>query len=223
MDTGTLLTRTDLLTVVSRDIHLKRVAATNGGEWAGPCPRCRDGRDRFRVWPNAERPHFWCRVCGWHGDAITYRRDLYGESFHEACAALRVDPSVLPSSPAFRVLPSAFFPPPPDPCEPPAPTWQDAAARFIVQAQEVLWGAAGDRARAWLLGRGLSPDTMLRANLGYNRWDLYQPARAWCLPHAKPVWLPRGIVIPWMIDGELWRLTIRRPHNVAGSGQSGEA
>jgi hypothetical protein len=29
----------------------KKVASTGGGEFAGPCPFCRDGKDRFRVWP----------------------------------------------------------------------------------------------------------------------------------------------------------------------------
>ena len=27
----------------------------------------------------------------------------------------------------------------------------------------------------------------------------------------RGVWLPRGIVIPWWIDGALWRLNVRRP------------
>ena len=25
------------------------------------------------------------------------------------------------------------------------------------------------------------------------------------------MWLPRGVVIPWLIDGSLWRVNIRRP------------
>jgi phage/plasmid primase-like uncharacterized protein len=45
-------------------VALKKVASTNGGEWAGPCPGC-GGSDRFRVWPvdRGGRGSFWCR--GW--------------------------------------------------------------------------------------------------------------------------------------------------------------
>jgi len=46
-------TSIDLLQLVG-DSGLKRVVATNGGEWAGACPFC-GGRDRFRVWPEQRR------------------------------------------------------------------------------------------------------------------------------------------------------------------------
>jgi DNA primase len=52
----------DLLALLNRDTRLRRVASTNGGEWAGPCPWC-GGTDRFRVWPYAARPRYWCRQC----------------------------------------------------------------------------------------------------------------------------------------------------------------
>ena len=29
--------------------------------------------------------------------------------------------------------------------------------------------------------------------------------------HRAGVWLPHGIVIPWYVDGAIWKLTIRRP------------
>ncbi len=32
--------------------ELNRVAATHGGEYCGPCPRC-SGHDRFRAWPHS--------------------------------------------------------------------------------------------------------------------------------------------------------------------------
>jgi hypothetical protein len=53
----------DLLALCERDTHLKRVANTNGGEYAGPCTFC-GGRDRFRVQPNAKPFPLWmCRHC----------------------------------------------------------------------------------------------------------------------------------------------------------------
>lgn len=52
---------------------LKRVAATNGGEWAGPCPVC-GGDDRLRAWPDPREgnPRAWCRQCGRAGDVLDW-------------------------------------------------------------------------------------------------------------------------------------------------------
>jgi len=36
-----------------------------GDEYVGPCPFCRDGKDRFHVW--ADRQNYWCRQCGEKG------------------------------------------------------------------------------------------------------------------------------------------------------------
>ena len=38
----------DLLAIIQQDTQLKKVANTNGSEYAGPCPFC-GGQDRFRV------------------------------------------------------------------------------------------------------------------------------------------------------------------------------
>lgn len=43
---------------------------------------------------------------------------------------------------------------------------------------------------------------------------MYEDRALWGLPpgpEAKAVWLPRGIVIPWQIEGGLWRINVRRP------------
>lgn len=52
---------------------LKRVATTNGGEWAGPCPVC-GGDDRLRAWPSPREgnPRAWCRQCERSGDALDW-------------------------------------------------------------------------------------------------------------------------------------------------------
>ena len=60
----------------------KRKAATNGGEYAFACPFCKEGNDRFLIWPNQTNRNgsynggrYSCRVCGKYGDAITFLRD----------------------------------------------------------------------------------------------------------------------------------------------------
>src|SRR6266850_3358176 len=105
----------NLLDLISRDTTLRKVANTHGGEYVGPCPK-RGGRDRFRVWPHAETPRFWCRQCGWSGDAIQYLRDHDGLTYQEACTrvgrpldaspdAKECGPHVLRGSPCPRRRP----------------------------------------------------------------------------------------------------------------------
>jgi len=40
-----------LFTLIARDTTLTRTSAKHGGEYSGPCPLCRKGSDRFKVWP----------------------------------------------------------------------------------------------------------------------------------------------------------------------------
>src|SRR5262245_6028709 len=48
-----------------------RLVSRQTGEYAGPCPSCGDGTDRFHLWTQASgsRPagRYWCRVCGISG------------------------------------------------------------------------------------------------------------------------------------------------------------
>jgi hypothetical protein len=69
--------------------------------------------------------------------------------------------------------------------------------------------AEGERALGWLTNRGLSRETISKYGFGYNPVDKYEESFMWGLD--KKVWLPRGITIPWLIGGEVWRVNIRRP------------
>jgi len=106
----------------------------------------------------------------------------------------------------------------PDVATPPGAAWQARAWELTTQYQEALWDATNPRALAWLEGRGLTRETIQRAGLGYNSTDVHENYTAWGLPekhddHGNPlqVWLPRGVVIPWFVGPDLWRLNIRRP------------
>ena len=179
----------DLLALLSRDTQLKRVANTGGGEWSGPCPFC-GGTDRFRVWPNAPRPRYWCRVCGRHGDAIQYLRDRYGLSFREACERVGARPPEAGSlTSALRLSPG-----------PPSGAWQDTARALLSECVGVLNGPRGQAAREYLHSRGLDDKTIWRARLGLNleeRW-------------VGKTRLDRGILIPWFLEGDIWAINVRR-------------
>ncbi|MEZ4667832.1 MAG: toprim domain-containing protein [Anaerolineae bacterium] len=201
----------NLLVIIERDTHLKKVSSTHRGEYAGPCPFC-GGEDRFRVWPNDTTPRFWCRQCKRSGDAIQYIRLRDGIGFKDALQILDLDqkqalfnfdaqlhntrhlrelnlPNVNSNCPALN-----------------DPEWQLAAVEFCDRATDTLYSANGCRAYQYLLDERYLTDTDIRlARLGYNPQD---HAAQW---GQRSVWLPRGIIIPWWIDNRIWRINIRIP------------
>lgn len=199
-------------------IRLKRVAGTNGGEYAGACPWC-GGRDRFRAWPEEDGGRFWCRGCGKTGDAIQYLRDFRGLSFKEACLELGREPSakvvenVRHGGQVQHVAPNGDGLPVTKPS--PSLKWQERAGAFLNQAVETLW--KNKEALSFLHGRGLRDETIRAALLGWNPKDRYEDREAWGLEslqdekgNVKKLWLPAGLVIPLRVAGAVLRLRIRR-------------
>jgi DNA primase len=77
----------------------------------------------------------------------------------------------------------------------------------------MLWAPAGHKALAYLRQRGLQDETIRHARLGYHAVERREPRESWGInpePRKPTVWLPSGIVFPWYIGPELWRITIRR-------------
>lgn len=208
----------NLLDLISRDAPLRRTSAKHGGEYSGPCPLCRRGRDRFKVWPLLGR---WACLgakagragCDRAGDAVDYLRARNGLSHADACARLRQTPAARPG----RVhAPQMLSVSAPAPLRPPAARWQTRAAAWVQHCEQTLFSDQGGGARDWLERRGLTAQTVRQAKLGYNPCDRYDPRPLWGLSLAdgacgRAVWLPRGIVIPWSIAGSLWRVNVRRP------------
>jgi DNA primase len=193
----------DLLTLVSTASPLRKVALTDGGEWAGACPWC-GGDDRFRVWPEAERPHYWCRGCQRQGDRIQWLRDHDGLSYPEAAHAAGhpVSTGAAPAHPTRQAADAA----------PPAVAWQERARVVVQEAAAALWSPVGARALGYLQEqRGLSAATIRAAQLGYLPAERYEPPAAWGLDGERHVWLPAGLVIPCEAQGALWYAKIRRP------------
>jgi len=77
--------KTILHTLESHGINPRRKSA---GEYSAPCPFCKDGNDRFCIWPEQDR--YWCRQCGKKGDSVQLLRDLDGLSYEDAKAALGI-------------------------------------------------------------------------------------------------------------------------------------
>ena len=215
--------------------NLTRKGSTSGGEHAGPCPAC-GGEDRFRVWPDhsdSETGRFWCRQCKISGDGIKYLRQFEDYSFQDACKALgaahklsgdstgrqrtttrkQAKPRPAPSRKAKQRT-SASSASRSSPVAPPSEEWQKAAALLCEEAQEALWSecTAAVRARRYLTDRGLTEDTIRAAGLGFLQSERYINPKAWGLPQGRGrIWVPRGIVIPWYVDGLLLKVSVRRP------------
>lgn len=86
LDADTLRRTIDLLALVERDTHLRKV----GANWhAGPCPFC-GGRDRFVVKRTADGWWWLCRHCtdGKYQDALDYVQRRDGVNFRGAVERL---------------------------------------------------------------------------------------------------------------------------------------
>lgn len=187
--------------LIEQDTPLKKVASTRGGEYAGPCPWC-GGQDCFLVWPNAERPGYWCRQCGKHGDAIQFLRERHGLSYRQACEQLRL----------LMRRPTIARPTPPPPMTAPSPLWQDRAVALIDHAVACLWDSTGAKALAYLRQRGFRDATLREAHIGYQPCEVYDAPQRWGRPaDSKSVWIPRGITLPFYLSDQLWKVWIRRP------------
>lgn len=195
----------DLLSLIGRDTILRKVANTRGGEYAGACPVCK-GRDRFHVQPNYGGGYFFCRQCEAKGDAIAYLRWINpGMGFKDAVAALGIPLDSLPRRNATPRRPDNAPNTLNDCVALTDDGWQNAANSFCERAFNALWEDEGRKALTWLKNRGISESVIEAYGLGFNAEDT---KATW---GNTEVFIDRGIVIPWLIDNQLWRINIRRP------------
>lgn len=214
----------NLLSVISeKGFSLKKVSSTKGGEYAGPCPNC-GGFDRFRCWPEGRggSGSYWCRQCGKWGDNVQFLVDFCGYNYREAFKAVgREVPDTFTTGqwiPDTKPTLKAFEP---KSHEQPGEIWQEKATRFVNHSHECL--LKSDNALSFLDNRGLDIFAVRTYKLGYFPGEnkdncMFRPRSSWGLPQIKKangkdkmLWLPRGIVIPCFMDGNIYRIRIRRP------------
>lgn len=204
-----------------------KASSAKGGEYCGPCPACGDASrpdsDRFRIWPNQRLGGtFWCRRCGRAGDLIQFRRDFMGEDYNTAAAACGKEADQAATRKARRP-PRAQGRPEYRPEEkgPPGAMWSHQAGKLVAWANHHLLSAAGADPRAWLADRGIESEAIECFTLGWNPGDqksrdLWRDRKAWGLPRElkegreKKLWIPRGLIIPLMVEDKPWRVRIRR-------------
>ncbi|MBU4233232.1 MAG: hypothetical protein KKF43_11990, partial [Proteobacteria bacterium] len=191
------------------------MASTNGGEYKGPCPYC-GGEDRFCVWPHeGNTGRYWCRQCEKQGDAIQYLRESRRMTFQGARALLGISKRWV----GLKSREGRKAPWIPREVIAPSPTWQKKARELIKKTEKHLWSSeiACKQARQWLKRRGLSAEIIREANLGWLLEDMWESRSKWGLDDRieggkrKKLWIPSGLVIPYVRGEEVIRLRIRRP------------
>lgn len=199
----------DLVSLIEQHAAIRFGGEQSQGEKrtrkGGPCPFCGRGNDRFAVFINDIPQHFYCGIhghgCGVYGDAITFVREYLDLDFAEACELLNVDSDSDYTGPCFKLAQSNDGPP--------AKKWMDRAEAFCLKCRAVLLSEKGQRARAWLYSRGFTDATIQYYGLGLNLAEGHQDAKDWGT--SQDVWVSRGIVIPWQVGQDIWKVNIRRP------------
>lgn len=223
------VTMVDLVSLIEQKsgIRLTRKATTGNGEYWGMCPFCKDGTNRFHVWPASLRPHYWCRVCLASGDGVQFLKDYCALTFTDACMELGigVDEGRTPYVPQIQRKD-----------QPPCQKWQEAAMLIVERAERYLWHPNAPKAvqaLAYLRDRGLTDETIRKARLGYiplgkdGRW-FFEEFEKWGLDpedltpeqlHKGGVRVPDGILIPWLDGSTIWKLAVKRPGESMDYGQ----
>lgn len=164
-----------LVATVGRDVELQEQA---NGRYAGPCPFCGTGRDRFMLFPDTG--YYWCRQCHKRGDVLQYIQDKHQLDFVAAAKWLgqahTADSLPALPAPAHQIDGAEWD------------AWREHLEPLVIRAAECLHdGETAAPARAWLEKRGVTRDTWGYCLLGYNdRWRTVMDG----------VKLPPGILLP---------------------------
>lgn len=209
----------DIVEVVGSVIELKK----KGKDFWAPCPFHADGDPSFSVIPAKQT--YYCFGCKASGDALEFYKAYHKVSFIDAVKAVAGMFGVAVKGGSFTKTKYKYPEPKkqshwkPNNVARPSDTWITAANKFTVQAFENLMD--NDKALAYLLDRGINEDTISAYGLGWcegeKGGDLYRPREKWGLPpeknekgRFKALWLPKGWVIPYLEDGNVIKLRIRR-------------
>lgn len=211
------------------------------------CSGC--GDDRLQLYPNRPQynptlsrddnnaidagPCFWCSICGQSGTILhfialseglewnthTDRLQILAIAGLEPAQVQRLDGQSL----RFRVKIDTMAT---DNNKPPCDAWQKRAISLTGEAVDFLWSDSetSRRALAYLRKRGLTDETIKQARLGYIAEQRFELRSEWGLKPTEDgkekLFIPRGWLIPWVIDKNLWRIDIRRhPHDIKEAGK----
>ncbi len=178
---------------------------TRGQRLAWRCPFHADHNPSLYLTPDGQA--YRCFGCGARGDAFTWLMARRGWPFRKALTYL-ADLTGVALDDNRSPAQAAKVPAPPN-VQPPGATWQARARLLLARAQALLEEDAGAVGRAYLQARGLQAPTWQTWGLGWCPREVFEPPERWGLT-GKQIYLPRGVVIPHFVAGDLWALKVRR-------------
>ncbi len=200
----------------------RRKAACHGGEYCSPCPFCKEGKDRFLIWPNRRNKNgeyqggsYSCRKCGKYGDAITFLREFQGLNYRDACARLKITPK------SRQFVQRSREPAKPLIAQDPPTIWIEKATALTEWCHSHL--LKDPEALKKMQERGFTIESIEKYKIGFNPGD-YQGCdfkrsrQDWGLEERikddgsrQKIWLPIGFTIPtFSAVGKVVKLKIRR-------------
>lgn len=207
--------------------RLLREPREHGGEVWAHCPwhEERTPGNAFSYSPQQDLAY--CNSCQQRGDLIDIYAAAHGlaksEGFREFLREFCPDAARGAARPRGRTprMPDEGRAPadwqPEDP-ETPAELWRKKCGQVMAYGLEQL---QEDRdIQGWLANRGISLSTAVRFGLGWIPRSYYRERRAWGVDpeyHSsgkeKKLWIPRGLVIPYIRHQQLQRVRFRRFEN----------
>lgn len=195
-----MVTLTQLVTAdLGQPVHSRG----RGSWWL--CPFHDDSKPSFQVHEYNGREYYKCWACGSEGQAWEWltdyrhmaKRDVYAMLYGQAEGRPQQTAAAGPRPPG----PPAVWTSSPD------KDWQDMALDVALEAAADLHSPQYAAAYKYLTGqRGLQPETIQQAMLGYNpSWKEVRPGLR----------LPPGIVIPCWTDHDLWYVKVRLTRDAA--------
>jgi DNA primase len=148
-----LKSRVDIVSVIGERVRLKKAGANN---YQGLCPFHTEKTPSFSV--SAAKQFYYCFGCQAKGDVLKFVMELEGLTFYEALKELAERNGIpMPKRAQYADdesrLREALF-----------QMYEIAAESFRANLQ----GRAGETARAYLVRRGLKPETVEQFGLGYS-------------------------------------------------------
>lgn len=167
---------------------------------------------------NYDKDQAKCQSCGATGDLITVYSQIHGlgkeNGFLEFKKKYAPTASGKPVG-ARRTVPSHapenYFAKDKDHYKTVAPEkWIERAGSFVEHSFSRLMNsnkAIDELEKRW----GITVDTAMKCGFGMNDVSKSFPGSAWGCDDIEKIWLPKGLVMPCMVDGQVRKIKIRRP------------
>lgn len=220
------------LDLVTKYVQLRK----QGPHMVGPCPKCGGSQTSTRFVVHLAKDFGNCYSCGFNADPVRLLREMEGMKCHEAHRTVGIDCDrtkcpVADRCPLGRGEASSRRDYRSTPqirqqhrqeytqsvADNPVAAWQHHAMEMVTASHERL--LACPEQLDYLASRGLPLDAVIKHRLGWIPKVEFKTRKAWGLEdkwHEKeqrPITalaFQQGILIPWIIDGHIHRLRLRK-------------